>query len=308
MAELKYFIFFDFEMLCSNRGMAFEEMEAIRLGAVKYHIDSGKIDYFDKYIKPTQQKPLSKFCKKLTSISDEDIRNAPNFNEVFSSFLTWVGGVKKSRFFSWSNSDLLRLKCDSHLHRISASLITKIESRYVDFQAVFTKRVSKDNLSVNNALKLYGLSFIGHQHNPMYDAYNTLRIFLSFHHDPLQSDLIMLDRFIFGEMFERIDEVNPLVIAKMNKDVHTFLVNLEDIYKMKHVDKLLKQTKRLVSKYENILINRSGLFSKEVTEKVQLLKEFYADLCHSYKEHVKHSSKVMMLDEHIVTPMKQIAS
>lgn len=308
MAELKYFIFFDFEMLCSNRGMPFEDMEAIRLGAVKYHIDSGKVDYFDEYIKPTQLKPLSQFCKKLTGISDDDIRHANDFHQVFTNFLTWVGGVKKSRFFSWSKSDLLRLKCDAQKHNLPGSVLTKIEARYVDFQAVLTKRVSKDNLSVMNALQLYGLSFIGNQHNPMFDAYNTLRIYLSFHHDPLQSDLIMLHKFIFETELENPNLVNKLVEDNLRKDIDAFLSNLQEVYKIKHVEKLLKHTKRLVKKYDNILINRSRLFSQEIVQKVQLLKDFHVDLHSTYKEHFQYSSKVVILDEHIVNPIKRIAS
>ncbi|MDQ0804955.1 hypothetical protein [Priestia megaterium] len=38
MADVKQFIFFDFEMLCSNKGMPFEDMEAnsARRGEVQY--------------------------------------------------------------------------------------------------------------------------------------------------------------------------------------------------------------------------------------------------------------------------------
>ncbi|MEK1832729.1 hypothetical protein AAAC51_38820 [Priestia megaterium] len=45
MADVKQFIFFDFEMLCSNKGMPFEDMEAIRLGAVKYNIETENIEF-----------------------------------------------------------------------------------------------------------------------------------------------------------------------------------------------------------------------------------------------------------------------
>ena len=124
--------------------------------------------------------PLSNFCKTLTGIKDEDLQDAASFKVVFKDFLTWVGGVKKSRFFSWSPSDLSRLKLDALKHEVSQSTINKIEKRYVDFQAIFTKRVSNSNVSVEGALKLYELDFIGEKHNPMYDAYNTLRIYLQF--------------------------------------------------------------------------------------------------------------------------------
>jgi len=195
MADVKQFIFFDFEMLCSNKGMPFEDMEAIRLGAVKYNIETEDIEFFDRYIQPTKRVSLSRFCTELTGIKDTDLVGASNFKNVFEDFLTWIGGIKKSRFFSWSTSDLSRLKIDAEKHEISLATIKKIEQRYVDFQAIFTKRVSKNNVSVENGLALYNLQFEGEKHNPMYDAYNTLRIYLSFLNEPVQSDFIMIKQY-----------------------------------------------------------------------------------------------------------------
>ncbi|MRH42548.1 exonuclease [Aquibacillus halophilus] len=307
MAEMKYFIFFDFEMLCSDRGMLFEDMEAIRLGAVKYEIETERVTYFDQYIRPTKLKPLSKFCKKLTGIEDSDLVDAQTFEQVFSDFLTWVGGVKRSRFFSWSKSDLTRLKLDSEKHNISISTIDKIEKRYVDFQATLSKRVSKNNLSVENALVLYGLKFIGQQHNPMFDAYNTLRIYLNFLNEPLQSDLIMLNQFIFDEELDNKALVNLKLRESIKRDIESFLNDLSDIYKIRQAQKMIRKTKQLLKKYENILVNRSGLFSNEIIESVRLLKEFHEELLLTYKEHFISSSKIMILDDHIVKPIKQLA-
>ncbi|MDL4839605.1 3'-5' exonuclease [Aquibacillus rhizosphaerae] len=308
MAEVKHFVFFDFEMICSNRGMPFEDMEAIRLGAVKYEIETEKVTYFDQYIRPTKLKPLSNFCKKLTGIHDSDLVDANTFEDVFASFLTWVGGVKKSRFFSWSKSDLTRLKLDAEKHPISSTTIDKIEARYLDFQDILSKRVSKNNLSVQNALDLYGLEFIGQQHNPMYDAYNTLRIYISFSNQALKSDLIMLNHFIFdGEVTEITSRINVLLKEEMKRDLEILLEDMKDIYHLKHAQKMIKKVKRLVKKYENILINRSGLFSKDNINVVRMIKEFYEELLITYQNHFTHSSKIMILDDHIIKPIKHLA-
>ncbi|MEH7684014.1 3'-5' exonuclease, partial [Priestia megaterium] len=220
MADVKQFIFFDFEMLCSNKGMPFEDMEAIRLGAVKYNIETEDIEFFDHYIQPTKRESLSRFCKELTGINDTDLVGASNFKNVFEDFLTWIGGIKKSRFFSWSTSDLSRLKIDAAKHEISLATIKKIEQRYVDFQEIFTKRVSENNVSVENGLALYNLQFEGKKHNPMYDAYNTLRIYLSFLNEPVQSDFIMIKQFILEEVPQNIKEMNATLRTTIQKDLH----------------------------------------------------------------------------------------
>ncbi|SDY94685.1 Inhibitor of the KinA pathway to sporulation, predicted exonuclease [Evansella caseinilytica] len=304
MAHVKQYVFFDFEMLCAEKGMTFEKMEAIRLGAVKYDIETESTCYFDQYIRPINRKPLTAFCKKLTGITDADLAEANDFKTVFEQFLTWVGGVKKSRFFSWSNSDLTRLKLDAAMHHVPLTTMKKIETRYIDFQAIFTKRVAKNNPSVESALGLYGLSFIGEKHHPMYDAYNTLRIYLSFLNKPLESDLLMLKQFVFAEVPDDRNELNQRLLTMFHKDITAFFSGLTEMYCMKKdAVKMVRKVRQLVKKYENILLNRSGLFSKEIVENVGLLVQFYHDLLIAFEEHHQHSAKLMILDETMVEPI-----
>ncbi|MFD1737581.1 exonuclease domain-containing protein [Bacillus salitolerans] len=306
MADVKQFIFFDFEMLCSDQGMSYTEMEAIRLGAVKFNLQTEEISFFDKYIKPENTKPLSKFCKKLTGISDEDLSEAEMFPVVFEEFLTWIGGIKKSRFFSWSASDLNRLKIDAVRHVIPPVTIAKIEARYTDFQAIFTKRVSKTHQSVENALKLYNLSFVGDAHNPMYDAYNTLRIYLNFLNNPLQSDMIMIHQFIQEEIPYSVEQLNKSISKRILDDIRGLSSQLHDIYLMKDALKMVKNVKRLTDKYENIIINRSGVFSDQNIFLSKQIVEFYQNLLFSYEEHFNHCSNIMILDDHLVQPFQHV--
>ncbi|MFC0471530.1 exonuclease domain-containing protein [Halalkalibacter kiskunsagensis] len=307
MAELKQYIFFDFEMLCSNTGMTFASMEAIRLGAVKFDIETEEITTFDRFIKPTSAKPLSEFCKDLTGIHDRDLKDADDFKMVFEEFLTWVGGIKKSRFFSWSPSDIFRLKADASIHEISESTINKIEKRYVDFQAIFTKRVSKSNVSVETALHLYDLQFIGEKHNPMFDAYNTLRIYINFLNQPVKSDLIMVSRFIFENDLYSLDQINTYLNDKLRQDLH-FLIDQCDIYPIKSAKKLLKRIRNLVNKYSNILVNRSGVFSYENISLVQYLVDYYYQFLLTYNEHTAYSSKILILDDYLIQPVNHLYS
>ncbi|MDE5413536.1 3'-5' exonuclease [Alkalihalobacterium chitinilyticum] len=310
MADVQQYVFFDFEMLCSNRGMPFEDMEAIRLGAVKYDLASENIVYFDEYIRPQNFRPLSSFCKKLTGIYDQDLVDAKDFPTVFEEFLTWVGGIKRTRFFSWSPSDISRLKLDADRHDISSRTVKKIVQRYVDFQAIFTKRVTKENVSVERGLDFYGLTFSGQQHNPMHDAFNTLQIYLRFVNDPKASDLIMLKQFIFQEaeyLPRSRKKLNQEISKQLEKDVHSFLMELKEIYKMKDASKLTKRARRLSQKYENILINRSGLFEKDVMDNIRLLVDFHHELQLSFEEHMSHASRIMILPESIIQPMNELS-
>ncbi|WP_245676681.1 3'-5' exonuclease [Bacillus solimangrovi] len=306
---MNQFIFFDFEMLCSNRGMPYKDMHAIRLGAVKYDLETEAITYFDRYIKPKDFKSLSRFCENLTGIHNSDIRSANNFKTVFSEFLSWVHGIKRSRFFSWSSNDFTRLQLDAEFANIPLSTIKKIKNRYVDFQAVFSKRVSKNPMSVENALSLYDLTFVGEQHNPMYDAYNTFRIYHSFSNNPIKSDLIMLEHYLLTlENDQQNKSINSRVINNLQLDIHNYLNELQDIYRINHVKKVLRKTYKLVEKYKAILVNRSGLFSQQCIEHVQSLQEFHNNLLQTYEEHLSYDSKIVMFDEYLTDPLHQLSS
>ncbi|MFD2213315.1 3'-5' exonuclease [Metabacillus endolithicus] len=309
MADIKQYIFFDFEMLCSDQGMAFEKMEAIRLGAVKYELDSEEISYFDRFIRPENRNPLTNFCKTLTGIDDTDLEKASDFKDVFADFLEWIGGLKKSQYFSWSPSDLSRLKIDSLKHSIPERTIRKIETRYTDFQDIFKKRVSKNNISVEDGLSLYGLEFLGEKHNPMYDAYNTLRIYQSYLCEPIKSDMIMLKQFIFEvESPEDIRMINLQLSKQLQQDAKEITEQLREIYRIRDVKKLLKPIKRLSLKYENVFLNRSGIFTKQNVCNAECFLSFYQDFLFTFEEHFAHSSRVVILHEYMLNPLKQLIS
>ncbi len=308
MADITQYVFFDFEMLCSNKGMSFENMEAIRLGAVKYNIKTKEISYFDQFIQPENSQPLSSFCKKLTGIDDKDLLRANPFSAVLEEFFTWVGGIKRSKFFSWSNSDLSRLKLDAQRHEISPRTIQKFEKRYVDFQAIFTKRVANTNLSVENALALYGLPFIGTAHNPMYDSLNTFRIYQSYETNIRTSDIIMARQFILhdNELVEP-SSINFKLKKYLKSDLSAYINELRDMYKLRDGKKMLKRTQRIVHKYENILINRSGLFHEDIVSIIYLLVSLYHEILATYQEHAQYQSEIMILDDYILKEMKQLS-
>ncbi|WP_246941593.1 3'-5' exonuclease [Bacillus pinisoli] len=309
MAKIKQFVFFDFEMLCSNQGMPFEDMEAIRLGAVKYNLHTEEIELFDRYIKPVNNSPLSPFCKRLTGINDDNLKDASKFDVVMFDFLAWVNGIKKSHFYSWSPSDLSRLQYDSVRHQLPTSIFKKINERYTDFQAVVTKRVTKNPCSVENALKLFELEFIGEPHNPMYDALNTFRVFQEFETNKRLTDLIMLKQFLFnGQLPEDPKKINILIKQMLREDID--LINREhhEFLKLKDSLKFLKKVKGIISKYENIVINRSGIFSIELRHDISLFIEWYRQLLCSYEEHFHYASRIVIWDEQITRGLKQLSA
>lgn len=299
-------VFFDFEMLCSNRGMAYEKMEAIRLGAVKYDATSREMSYFDQYIKPLNSAPLSAFCKELTGINDSDLADAPYFSAAMDKFFRWVGTLNNTRFLSWSKSDMDRVKLDAELNAYPSGNIARMENGYTDFQAVFTSSVSRTQMSVSNALKLYGFDFTGDPHNPMYDALNTMRIYQCFNEFPVKTDLLMAQQFILGKSVEDIRTVNYLIQNSLRIDLEELFMDKQDIFRLKDAKKLLWKFKKLLGKYKNILLNRSGIFFDGTVSLAQHLFSIYEDMMTSYEHHFNSSSKILILDDATVHHIKSL--
>jgi len=66
---------------------------------------------------------------------------------------------------------------------------------------------------------------------------------------------------------------------------------------MKEASKLVKKTRKLVNKYNNILINRSGLFSQDILSLVKRLVDFDHEFRSTYEDHRTYSSRILILDE-----------
>ena len=79
------YIIFDLEATCWEQYDK-SDNETIEIGAVKIN-DKFEIESdFEQFIKPIRYPKLSDFCKKLTTIKQSDVDNAPFFYEAKKKF------------------------------------------------------------------------------------------------------------------------------------------------------------------------------------------------------------------------------
>lgn len=84
------YIIFDLEATCWENDRT-KQNEIIEIGAVKLNENLAVIGEFQTFIKPKLNPILSDFCKKLTSISQEEVDQAPSFGKAISHFQNWIG-------------------------------------------------------------------------------------------------------------------------------------------------------------------------------------------------------------------------
>lgn len=174
-------IFIDLEMNPISREFP-EEKEACRaeiieIGAVRLDADYNLTDRFTLFVRPRYSTELNRHVAKLTGIKLTDLQDAPDFREAIEIFTDWVG-TGNIRFYSWSMSDWWQLADEGEL-KLGELPDIYYESRWVDFQAVFTRLVglSRANpLSLKNAIIAVEEQFDGAEHRAVNDAENSARL------------------------------------------------------------------------------------------------------------------------------------
>lgn len=172
----KTIVFFDFEMNCLNN---FKSVEIISIGACKVNMGTGIVDRFYSLIKPQEVTELTEKCIEITSLNQEEIDNADNFNDVFTSLGEWVRD-SQALYLYWGGNDISVLKNDYRRNFSLNKVALEILKNNIDFQEVLCKDIlsKEDMLSLTNAVLNYNLEFKGLKHNSSDDAYNLYRLFL----------------------------------------------------------------------------------------------------------------------------------
>lgn len=172
----------DVESTCwKDRFASTRTPEIIELGGTTLMNLDGKLEVlgsFTEFVKPKLHPKLSKFCKKLTSITQEDVNNAPDFQTALKSFrekakLTVKGmSCRRMIFGSWSPYDRKQIRKDCKRHELRYPF-----GRYWDIEKSFSDYMEEQRLySVTNALIALGKEYEGQLHRAIYDAENTATI------------------------------------------------------------------------------------------------------------------------------------
>ncbi len=170
------YIIFDLEATCwlgrPPRGIN----EIIEIGAVKVN-NYGEVEsVFSQFVKPTVNAVLSDFCKKLTSISQENVDKSPTFPKVIEDFKDWIGvGDESYTLLSWGKYDKEQLKQDCELHHLD---IEWLDHHFNLKPAYKNLKNLKDEPGLKKAVKLEGFEFTGIHHRAISDAENLAKIFV----------------------------------------------------------------------------------------------------------------------------------
>ena len=258
------YVVFDVE----TTGLSAERDRLIEIAAVKVK-NGAEIDSFESYINP--QRPISELITRLTSITNDDVKDAPLEKEVMTNFYNWIDEddilvAHNAKFdLGFLDTCFERLGLEN---KNNASIDTLFVSRAENKEA---KRHGLSNLA-----KLYKVRLVQH-HRAIYDTKATAEIFVK-----------MLDQlYELGiEYHNEIDEKIDLELA--HKRSRTFpcsiLVKnakgLKDLFRLVSYSctKYLNSAKptiprSLLAQYREDLLIGSGNGDNEVFEELLNSKE-----------------------------------
>lgn len=97
LKKLKEVVIFDLEATCDDKNFVFGfDNETFEIGAVKI-MDNTIVSEFSTFIKP-RDTLITPFCTELTTITDADISNAPDYLTATQAFGQFIGNAK---ILSW---------------------------------------------------------------------------------------------------------------------------------------------------------------------------------------------------------------
>lgn len=163
----------DLEATCWHNGEHRHEMEIIEIGAVRIH--EGTItDQISSFVRPVVHPHLSDFCKELTTITQDQVDQAPFFPTVFAQFLAWIGQAPYI-FCFWGRYDLNQLQQDVARHTLPWPTLLE---RHLNIKRCFALYRHVQTCGIERAMQLMKLPMLGTHHRGIDDSRNIARLTL----------------------------------------------------------------------------------------------------------------------------------
>ncbi|MBQ9993472.1 MAG: hypothetical protein IJP17_02035 [Clostridia bacterium] len=115
--------------------------EIIEIGAVRLDEGLQLVDTFQALVRPTVHKRLTGRVKRLTHISNNEVRLAKNFVETYRSFCEWVGD-EENCFLSYGTGDVLVLLENFEQFNMPQKL--SVMDHYCDLQELCKRALGMD--------------------------------------------------------------------------------------------------------------------------------------------------------------------
>ncbi|HEY9627097.1 MAG TPA: 3'-5' exonuclease [Coleofasciculaceae cyanobacterium] len=175
LEKYDYYLVLDLEATCCNQEtIQRHEMEIIEIGAVMVEAQSlTTLDEFQTFIKPIRFPRLTEFCQSLTSITQVQVDQAPEYKEAIALLKEWLSNYSNAVFGSWGDFDRNQFKQDSKFHDVPVP----ITYPHVNLKKLFSKTQKlPKRYGMAEALQLAEIDLEGTHHRGIDDARNIAKL------------------------------------------------------------------------------------------------------------------------------------
>ena len=174
----KVYIDFEMNMISDRKKRDISDADIIAIGAIQYDTKTGKVEEFKSLIKPITNPYIYPHIEELTQIKQEELDNAPTYEEVMRKFKAWLGTLSQiDGIYTFGNLDFT---CFNNTDKKSSlkynhpRFINNIRNLFIDIKEKYLSYGIRcmNYISLKNLLTSANIDFEGDAHDPLYDAYN----------------------------------------------------------------------------------------------------------------------------------------
>lgn len=161
-----YLICLDFEATCWDNS---KEHEIIEFPSVVIDIKKREIvDRIEQFVKPSKNHILSDFCKKLTSIKQEEVDGGISLKEALDNHYKFVQKYPNSILVTGGDWDLrTMLPGDCLLNKL---VLPNYYKKWINAKVPFKKLYGEGKWTMDSMLKRLDMKFIGTPHRGIADC------------------------------------------------------------------------------------------------------------------------------------------
>lgn len=172
----------DFEATCcDDDSFPRDQSEIIEFGcALVDPKTNALVGTFASFVRPQIHPTLHPFCTQLTTITQDQVDNAPELKKVLRSFADWLHknvfmSGKTLTWISWGQYDYNRLNGDCMRARLNNPLGGVKHFNFKQIEGIASRSREK---GLKGAVEHYGLKWQGVHHRGVDDAANVANLFL----------------------------------------------------------------------------------------------------------------------------------
>ncbi len=180
-----YLCVLDFEATCWDDSAKKDQSEIIEFPSVLYKIDEKNKKYefvseFAKYVRPTINPQLSKFCTDLTGITQDMVDSADTIGKVYKEHIKWIEtNVPANATFIIATCGHWDLRTQLPKEVANKKLKSnKLYSNYINVKDEFEYFYKKKATGMVQMLKHFSLPLEGRHHSGIDDSRNISKIIL----------------------------------------------------------------------------------------------------------------------------------